>query len=695
MRSANCITPQLKKERREVNIDSRRDELKISKMLQEMVRERLMAAADEIFGLFERTVASYEEQLCRAKEENEGQRRQLEAVYKRSMLHRQDVQHLIACPEVLPPQPQAGRSNLELPHVKKEEEEAAVSDLPVIGAPVTSDDDDDEGKAPECSRLPWDLIPSGPDNFNTANLNHADCQETPVQVEHAGVQKWVQVPVKDDCYDYSTFIQEAKLILPNGADVNPKDSSGVDVDKFDELLKSAPVSFKASAAHAEASYFPFTPVKADTSSSSTSSTEISASSIIVDSRRRKRPLAEGPPDSDGAREVVYNALRQKLEGEDICKEYEETKGLSDRTRKKLVNILVADMIERHGRVPPVNIRMTYALGIVTLFPNLKDKASPTGYEHYYDCRSGQGYLAYRLKTVQRNSTYKSKTSAAPTFEGGPKTARERSPPGQLSGDQCAEAMLAMTRLPEPSLVKEKMKATFKHRQKMLHDSDRSSLVVLEHFPRFLDTPGLIEQDFAMLFGEAVSGKFMAKWPTFYKPRVVKVCQSIRPVSRLDVLLSAQDQSSDAGWDADLAAILLLVQLLPPTAKGKRHGKISASEAADHLLKFMKVGTSMATFLQSVGSAQPFLLCVGENKSAIDKFYIILDQKALPCAAHTPAAAFDELFKAHFVFCVSYDDALFNFYTFVQTTFYGIDVGSSKETPRVKDIRARMINIQTC
>ena len=42
------------------------------------------------------------------------------------------------------------------------------------------------------------------------------------------------------------------------------------------------------------------------------------------------------------------------------------------------------------------------------------------------------------------------------------------------------------------------------------------------------------------------------------------------------------------WDSDLAAILLLVHLLLPTAKGKRQGKISAREAADRVIKFMKV-----------------------------------------------------------------------------------------------------------
>lgn len=57
-------------------------------MLKELVRERLIAAADEIFGLFEKTIASYEEQLSRAREENERQRRQLEAVSASQMMLR-------------------------------------------------------------------------------------------------------------------------------------------------------------------------------------------------------------------------------------------------------------------------------------------------------------------------------------------------------------------------------------------------------------------------------------------------------------------------------------------------------------------------------------------------------------------------------------------------------------------------------
>ncbi|XP_077377922.1 uncharacterized protein LOC144019009 isoform X2 [Festucalex cinctus] len=95
-------------------------------MLKELVRERLIAAADEIFGLFERTIASYEEQLRRAREESEQQRRQLEAISKSQLvLHIQDAQtqigHQVQQP---PPQLQGGAtSSLEHPqplHVKEE-----------------------------------------------------------------------------------------------------------------------------------------------------------------------------------------------------------------------------------------------------------------------------------------------------------------------------------------------------------------------------------------------------------------------------------------------------------------------------------------------------------------------------------------------------------------------------------------------
>ncbi|XP_054629699.1 zinc finger protein OZF-like [Dunckerocampus dactyliophorus] len=90
------------------------------KMLRELVKERLMAAVDEILALFEKTIASYEEELSRTREENELHRQQLESVYKTHiMLRVEDHQRMIGRQE-RPPQPQG---EPQLPHVKEEEEE--------------------------------------------------------------------------------------------------------------------------------------------------------------------------------------------------------------------------------------------------------------------------------------------------------------------------------------------------------------------------------------------------------------------------------------------------------------------------------------------------------------------------------------------------------------------------------------------
>ncbi|XP_042370231.1 gastrula zinc finger protein XlCGF57.1-like [Plectropomus leopardus] len=62
-------------------------------MLRAVVSERLTAAAVEIFGHFERTIAEYEEELRRCREDNERHRKLLDAVLKPEVrLHRAGVQ---------------------------------------------------------------------------------------------------------------------------------------------------------------------------------------------------------------------------------------------------------------------------------------------------------------------------------------------------------------------------------------------------------------------------------------------------------------------------------------------------------------------------------------------------------------------------------------------------------------------------
>ncbi|XP_042565615.1 uncharacterized protein LOC116223571 [Clupea harengus] len=105
------------------------------------------------------------------------------------------------------------------------------------------------------------------------------------------------------------------------------------------------------------------------------------------------------------------------------------------------------------------------------------------------------------------------------------------------------------------------------------------------------TPGLIEQDFRLLFGEATANTFLERWPTTFRARVIKESHGLVPTTELlDLMRNAESTAEvENGWDSDMSAILLLLHLLPPSAQGrKRPGKISASQAVDQLIKFQKV-----------------------------------------------------------------------------------------------------------
>ncbi|XP_032356902.1 gastrula zinc finger protein xFG20-1 isoform X3 [Etheostoma spectabile] len=133
-------------------------------MLRGLVEQRLTAAAEEIFGLFERTIAEYEEELCRLKEENEQQRKRLDAVFSPQLrLHRADVQELLVVKAEVPLEQQGWSSSMDQedpdpPHTKEEQEQLWTSQegeqlqgleeadikFPFTTVPEKSKEDDEE-----------------------------------------------------------------------------------------------------------------------------------------------------------------------------------------------------------------------------------------------------------------------------------------------------------------------------------------------------------------------------------------------------------------------------------------------------------------------------------------------------------------------------------------------------------------------
>ncbi|XP_058231505.1 uncharacterized protein LOC131343676 [Hemibagrus wyckioides] len=127
----------------------------------------------------------------------------------------------------------------------------------------------------------------------------------------------------------------------------------------------------------------------------------------------------------------------------------------------------------------------------------------------------------------------------------------------------------------------------------------------------------------MMFGEEVSGRYLTKWPTYFKPRILADCKILTSNEHIEELMCAQQNSDGTGLDSDLPSILLLVHLLPPTSKGhKKSAKISSYQAVDHVVRYLQIEISVETFLAGVKSGQPFLLSVGEQRNNIQRSSLI-------------------------------------------------------------------------
>ncbi|CAL8288066.1 unnamed protein product [Arctogadus glacialis] len=147
-------------------------------------------------------------------------------------------------------------------------------------------------------------------------------------------------------------------------------------------------------------------------------------------------------------------------------------------------------------------------------------------------------------------------------------------PEKVLSDENVEAAIALLKhSADEDTVREKMKATFNYRHSMVNDEKRSA-DVFSVCPRFLDTPGLIEQDFRLLFGEVTANKFLEKWPTTLTAKVIKESHGLVPTTDLMDLMRNTETAAEVenGLDCDMSAILLLLHLLPSFAQGRKKAR---------------------------------------------------------------------------------------------------------------------------
>ncbi|CAM4577938.1 unnamed protein product [Leuciscus chuanchicus] len=474
-----------------------------------------------------------------------------------------------------------------------------------------------------------------------------------------------------------------KFSIPEDLAVTDDTGTEVDKDVFPDLMTTRPSTPQSS-------------VSLDTDTLSRTSKSSEDSDWFSPKRFRKDDNEASQ--SLQARDLIKEILHTRPGGANVLKECEDTGTISDDMRKLMVNILVAHMIETEGRVPHRLTKQNYGLGIITLFPSLRDPQGRTGYEHFYDGQKNTGFLSWRLKTVQRGTKPSANKDDPKTEEkGGPLLDRQLCHrEDQLDNDQSLETISLMNHTSDREVIMQKMRTTFEYRQHLIHDPEKST-TILSVFPPFLDTKGSILQDFTLLFGSESASRLFERWPTYclqskgYQAsrnldfhstaeKITVICQGEKGGTGFPRQLTYVLCFSE--WDSDLSSFLLLLHLLSPQASGrKKPHKISISQAVDHVVVFQKACRSIQEHLEAEENRQPYILATGSSKEAISQFFIVVDKKLIPCQESSSLAAIDELFKVHFVFSISYDLPLTNMYTFLQTTIYGIDVGTTSESPR--------------
>lgn len=111
-------------------------------------------------------------------------------------------------------------------------------------------------------------------------------------------------------------------------------------------------------------------------------------------------------------------------------------------------------------------------------------------EHYFDPQSGEGYLSWKIKNIQRNCSQKRGRSSQ-SFCGGPTAERRASNiSDDLSEEECKDAISFMKHCSDETTIKQKMQATFQYRRRLIKDPNKYGDVLLE-FPRFKDMKGLV------------------------------------------------------------------------------------------------------------------------------------------------------------------------------------------------------------
>ncbi|KAG5875893.1 hypothetical protein JTB14_000242 [Gonioctena quinquepunctata] len=199
---------------------------------------------------------------------------------------------------------------------------------------------------------------------------------------------------------------------------------------------------------------------------------------------------EASPESDDIQKCIVRGG-----GQYIIDQYNKNKMLTDRCRIQLVNIVANILFEKFGTAVPKSAKIEYAKKLVEAFPTYRNfESSCGGYEIFFNPLTNGGYLANRLRTLNRIHKVEG-TSSKSVHQIKANHSPVRNETTIIPDDMDEKFKDLMT---TPSTEKEKIKRLFleTHSFRKYLTSKTS---IMEMFPRLRDTSGLVEQEFSLMF----------------------------------------------------------------------------------------------------------------------------------------------------------------------------------------------------
>ncbi|XP_065649845.1 uncharacterized protein LOC136078293 [Hydra vulgaris] len=302
--------------------------------------------------------------------------------------------------------------------------------------------------------------------------------------------------------------------------------------------------------------------------------------------------------------------------------------------------------------PSKEEKLQLCQALITAFPILRDNATSSGFEHFYDAKAHTGFLEMFIRQRRSRSdnietlwshSRKRDDVLLNSSEKVEQTLRELQP--TTSNKESLLKMMADTRVVRRAWIQE--------------TSNLSITSIIRRFPRFIDMNDAIIQEFHSI-EEASSNITLHDSFNTCKQNILLLARDLTMTNMFKYTLSEDEYNEE---DTTLLAFKALPFLLKaPPQKGKKHPRMDPDAILALFYREMDVHFSLESSLELLKKEkvfQPILFkCCGSLFIKVDNTAIRLE--AIPSTSF----AFELLLASYYVFNVNFPHELICVYGFL-------------------------------